>query len=337
MATALYPLRRVQFGIESTAGTLVAATQQMIGEGVYVPEIDREFEEFPRGVRAPVTGGGFAIRRGGRFTFTTNLDYSNAIYFFGAGLLHDAAPTGTGPYTWSYDPNLTAVPASTILPVTLEFAISDGSTVHYQREAGYGVLRSFEITLAFNQPAKVTYEMFFRAEQTSTVTGALTPLAGREQIPSNLFKVFMDNSGGTIGTTQKSTTVREATLNVVTGMEPSYTLDGRADLDFTHISPGMLNATLALTMEHAANAATEIGIWRTGGVQLVRLKADNGAATTANRQFQIDLAAKYMEPPAFSQDTMMEIVTMNMGLEYDSTWGYALRAQLINGQAALPA
>jgi hypothetical protein len=309
----------------------------MVGEGVYVPEITREFEEFPRGVRAPVTGGGFPIMRGATLTFTTNLDYTNAIYFFGSGLLHDAAPTGAGPYTWTYDPNLTGVPASTIQAVSVEYAISDGSTVHYQRESGFGVLRSFEITLAFNQPAKVTFEMFMRAEQTSTVTGALSPLTGRAQIPSNLFTVFMDNSGGTIGSTQKSTTVREAVLAVTTGFEPSYTLDGRADLDFTHISPGMLDASLRLTMEHAANAATEIGIWRTGGVQLVRLKADNGAAAGANRQFQIDLAAKYVDPPAFSQDTGMEIVTMNMGLEYDSTWGYALRAQLINGQSALPA
>lgn len=341
MATALYPLRLVQLGFESTQGTLVAATQQMVGEGVYRPEIDREFETFPRGVRAPVTGGGFAIRRGATLTFTTNLDYQQAIFIFGASILHDAAPTGTGPYTWTYTPDLTHNLSTDIRAVTVEYVISDGTTLHYQRESGFGMITSWEITLAFNQPAKITFEMFMRAEQTSTVTGALTPMTGRAQIPSNLFTVFMDPSGGTLGSTQKTTTIREATLAFTSGLVASYTLDGRADLDFTHVNAGMMDATLDLTMEHNATTATEIGIWRgtlgVGGVRLIRLKADNGAATTANRQIQVDLAAKYLEPPGFEhEDPGIEIVKMRMGMEYDSGAALALAAQIINGTSALP-
>lgn len=335
--TAIYPLRQVQLGFESTQGTLVAATQMMVGEGVYKPEIDREFEDFPRGVRAPVTGGGFAIRRGATLTFTTNLDYQQAIFIFGASLLHDAAPTGTGPYTWTYTPDLTHNLSTDIRAVTVEYVISDGTTLHYQRESGFGMVTSWKITLAYNQPAKITFEMFMRAEQTSTVTGALTPMTGRAQIPSNLFTVFMDASGGTLGSTQKTTTIREATLSFTSGLVAAYALDGRADLDLTHVNAGMMDATLALKMEHNATAASEIAIWRAGGVRLIRLKADNGAATTANRQFQVDLAAKYLEPPSFEhEDPGIEMVSMNMGLEYDSGAALALAAQIINGTSALP-
>lgn len=335
MASAIYPLRLLQLGAEGTKGTAVPATFKLVGESVYIPEIDREFEEFPRGVRAPVTGGGFAIRKGSTFQFSGNLTYEEVLAFLESGLKAGSL-AGAGPYTYTYTPTITANAATSMKTYTIEYVIDDGSTKHYQRESAFAVTRSFTIDLAFNQPAKITAEMFARAEQTSTVTAALTPITGRTQIPSNLFKVFIDASGGTIGTTQKSTLIRSATLNVTTGFEPDYTLDGLADLDFTQVDSRMLDATLDLTMEHNADAATEIGRWRSGSVFLVRLKADNGAAAGANKAITFDGAYKYMEPPAFSQENGIEIVTMKLGLEYDATYGKAFEAIVINGLAALP-
>lgn len=335
MASAIYPLRLLQLGFEAIKGTAVPATSKLVGDSVYIPEIDREFEAFPRGVRAPVTGGGFAVRKGSTFKFTGNLTYEEILYFLESGLKAGVL-TGAGPYTYTYTPTLTANAGVSMTTVTIEYVIDDGSTKHFQRESAFGVTRRFTVNIAFNQPTTIDAELFARAEQTSTVTGSLTPVTGRTQIPSNLWKVFIDDSGGTIGSTQKSLLVRSATLTVTTGFEPDYTLDGLADLDFTQVDSQMLDATLDLTMEHNANAATEIARWRAGQVFLVRLKADNGAAAAANKAITFDGAYKYMEPPAFSQENGIEIVTMKLGLEYDATWAKAFEAIVINGLPALP-
>ena len=328
MATALYPLRKFQVGFESTSGTAVAATEQLVGEAVYTPEIEREFEEYPRGVRAPVTGGGVAKSKGSMFAFSGNLSYEEILYPLATGI-EAPALTGAGPYVYTFDPDLTIVPVPKSL--TCEYIVDDGSTKHYEREAAFCVCRSFEVGLAFGELATMSFELFGRAEQTSTMTAALTPVTGRTLIPSNLFTVAIDDAWSGLGGTPKSTLVRAASLSVTTGLEPDYTLDGRTDLDFTQLRAGMLDATLSITMEHNASAATEIGKWRTGALRFVRLKATDGTKIV-----QFDLAAKYLSPPSFSEDAGTEIATMELGLEYDSTGAKAFVATITNSLAALP-
>lgn len=334
MAVGVYPLRRFQLGPESTAGTAVAATFKMVGEAVYKPMREREYEEFPRGVRAPVTGGGYLIKQGTEVDFEGNLTYEEILIPLLSGLVNVASPSGTGPYTWAFTPTLTA--AQVIKSYTAEYTIGDGSSLHYERESAYMVTKELEIELKANEIATMKLTMAGRAEQTSTVTGSLSPITGRTPVPSNLFKVFIDDAGSGIGGTQISGLVRVAKLKFTFGNEEDYTLEGRSDLDLTGIQPQMLKATLDLTCEHTADAATELGKWRTGALRFIRLKADNGAASTANRQIQFDTCIKYTDTPDFSQDDGVEIVTLKGELEYDSSWAAAAKVQVINGLSAQP-
>ena len=52
MATASFPLRRIQFAMESTAGTLAEAEAQLAGEGVYTPLVARWRPDFSEGACA---------------------------------------------------------------------------------------------------------------------------------------------------------------------------------------------------------------------------------------------------------------------------------------------
>lgn len=334
MATALYPLRRLQIGLEATAGTAVAATQKLVGEAVYRPEVERYFESHPRGVRAPVTGGGTDVRKGSTINFAGELTFEEIIYPFLLGLVNDAVPTGAGPYTWDFTPVLTA-PAA-VKTATCEYVIGDGSTEHYERESAYMFCRSLEIQLAANQPAKMSFELVGRSEKTSTVTASLTPVTGRTIVPSNLFGLWIDDTWANLGSTQKTGLIRQATLRVNFGLEPDYTLDARADLDHTGILSQELGASLQVVVEHNADAATEIGNWRTGTVRFYRLAADNGAAAGANKQITLDMAMKHMSEPDFSQDAGIELATFDLGLEYDETGTNALVATIINGLSVQP-
>lgn len=334
MAAGLYPLRLLQLGFESTAGTAVAATKKIVGESVYTPIIEREFEEYPRGVRAMVTGGGFAKQQGCRIEHDGNLTFEEILYPMLSGVVNDAAPSGSGPYTWDFTPILTG--QASVKTITAEFVVDDASTKHYERESAYCVTTEFEVDIQVNDVAKLKWAMAGRAEGASTFTGALAPITGRTVVPSNLFGLWIDASGGTIGTTAKLGTLRGANIKVTTGVLPDYTLDGRTTLDHTGIQTQMLKGEIELTLEHNAHAATEIGIWRTGGVRLVRLKADNGLGGASNKAITFDMAMVYTDPPEFSQEDGIEIVTLKGALEYDSAFGGAFICTVINGLAAQP-
>jgi hypothetical protein len=334
MATGLYPLRLLQLGFEATAGTAVPATKKVVGESVYTPMIEREFEEYPRGVRAMVTGGGFAKQQGSKIEHDGNLTYEEVLYPLLSGIVNDAAPTGVGPYTWDFTPVLTG--QASLKTVTAEFVVDDGSTKHYEREATYCFTTEFEVDIQANDVAKLKWTMEGRAEGTSTVTGSLAPITGRTVVPANLFALWIDASGGTIGTTAKTGTLRGANIKVTTGALPDYTLDGRTTLDHTGIQSQMLKGEVELTLEHNANAASEIAIWRSGSVRLVRLKADNGLAAGANKAITFDMGMVYTDPPEFSQEDGIELVTLKGALEYDSGLGGAFIATVINGLAAQP-
>jgi hypothetical protein len=326
VAGAPYFLRKLQFGSEATAGTAVPATFKLVGEGTYKPIVDREMEEYPRGVRAPVTDGGFDKMKGSELEFEGNLTYEEILLFLSSGLCLDVIG-GAGPYTHTFTPDLTA--AQIVKSYTAEFLITDG-TARYERESAFMLTKELEIELKANELATVKASMFGRAEQTSTVTADIPIITGRTAVPSNLFKVFINDAGADIGTTQKSGLIRAASLKIDFGNEPDYTLDGRADLDMVGNQPQTLTAELELTMEHNALAAAEVAKWRTASKRFIRLSADNGLATTANKKVVIDGCFVYTESPEFEEEDGTELVTMKMQLEYDSTWAAALKVVITN-------
>ncbi len=333
MATALYPLRLLQLGFEGTPGSIVAATQKLVGAGFLMPEIEREQEDFPRGVRA-VIDSSIDLRKGVVLTHEGNLTFEEILYPLLTGLDDDAAPVGSAPSVWTMAPSLAA--NATPKSVSAEFVVTDGGTKHYEREAAFLLTRSFEIGMAANAPATLAFEMFGRVEASSTVTGSLTPITGREVVPSNLFKIYIDDTWAGLGGTQKSGLVREGTLSVVTGLEPDYSLDGRADLDHTGFRSGELTGTFSFTMQHNTDAATEVGKWRDGSLRFVQLIADNGGAGATQKIISLRFAARYTAMPEFTQEDGIELLSAEMELRYDPTGAKAIEAIISNQLAAQP-
>ena len=246
-------------------------------------------------------------------------------------MLKDPAPTAAGapPYAWEFLPNWATV--NTLNAITFEYVIDDGSTQHYEREFAFGICRSFGFDFAFGEIARMRTEYFGRATQSGTFTAAKTPLIGRSPVSSNLLTVAIDDAWASLGNAAKSTLVRSATLDVVTGREPDYTLDGRTDQDMVGVRTGRATATLSLVMEHTADAATEIGKWRAGSSRYVQLSVTDGT-----KIILIDFSGVYMSPPVFSQEDDIEVVTMELALELDATTSNALDITVTNNIATLP-
>lgn len=332
----LYSQRRTQIAIEETPGTALAATKLLIGETTYDETEDREKEEYPNGVRMPVVGDDITVGRGGTFQFEGSLDTEQILYCGLLGL-NSATPTdleadgGNGPYSWAFELDTNHPSTKT---ATIESVISDGSSKHYERKMAYCALSQFELRFGMRTRAMMRMTGFGR--RSATVTAAtVSQITGRTPLASGLWAAYIDTTGAGLGGTQKTGTVRSATLTVPTGIAPDDTLDGRADLDFTQFRTERVVPTLSLVLEHNANAKTEVDAWRSKATRFIRLQYTNGLATAAQRTVTIDLAGRYVARPGIQRDGEMELVSGELEIVYDQTWTHALLMTVINGLSTL--
>jgi len=328
MAPASKALRRFQIGPEGTPGTAVAATFKMVGEATYTIERDTEDEDYPRGVYAPVTGGGIDLRAGTLINFEGNLTYEEALHIFASVIEVPTTAGVSAPYTHTFDRPWNGPP--TLQAYTAELTEDDGATKHVQREAAYLTGMGFEITIAGLEAAKISWEAFARASTTTTETAALAPLTGRTPIPSNLFKVYLDDSWAGLGGTLVSDAVRAATVKYAGAVAPAYNLDGRASLDFTgirHLSFTPSTApTLSITMDLSTVAAAEVADYLAGTKRFIRLIATNGTDSLS-----LDMCMVHAAPPSIEEDEGVMVATFNLRMEYDETGTNAFKAVIING------
>lgn len=330
MPQALQTQRLLQMGVETTPGTAVPATSQIVGEWDVREDIGRDYEEHPRGVRGDVHAGGDDVRHGTSIKLKENLTYEDITRVLAAGL-DDPAHSGAGPYVHTFAPVLNGPP--TLKAFTSEWVDSDGTTKHIEREAAYSVCTKWKISLAPGELAHIESEWFARKAGASTVTAGLSPAAGRAKIDSDLFGIWINDSGAAIGSTAITGTLRTCELEVEGGYGPDYTLDARASLDFVQLRAGRLTGKIKLTIELNATAATEYTKWRgssgKGLPRFIRLKATDGTKIV-----QLDMCIDYTSAPEFTDDDMDgRLLTLTGKLEYDATWGKILEAVITNSVA----
>ena len=173
--TAAYSLRKVQFGLETTPGQAVAADTELVGEAIYAPTVSRWRPFSLTGTRSLQTvSGGSERRRGSLLRIESQLDFEQILLFLDTGL-GGRVTTGSGPYTHTYLPDLDGAPA--VKAATFEYLRSDGSAPNpYEREFAFGTTRRLAVELAEDQTGRIAAELFGRAEQSTTVTGSLSPL-----------------------------------------------------------------------------------------------------------------------------------------------------------------
>jgi len=337
MATSIYPLNKVQMGIESTKGTLVAATDVIRCDGEWVEEQGFYRSQYPQGVRSNAGGLGVITSKGVRINIATELNPSEVLWPLHTGVLGGISPSGGGnAKTWVATPALTTgIP--TIAAATVECIRADGSTNHFAREAGYAMTSAFGFEWAFNEEARMNWQMFGRASQTSTPTGALTEYATRDVLVSNLLFVYLDTAWSSLGSTQLTGVIRNVRFECKTGYEPDYTLDGRSDLDLVQHKVGLITARLTLLLELDAVGAARFTEYRANTPGLfIRLKNTGSAISGGgNHTFQIDGAYRFTGPPAMQRDGEQMLVACELESYYDATGTKTLEFTAINELAAI--
>jgi hypothetical protein len=275
-----------QSGRESTKGTLVPATQRMmVKEFVLTPRVEAERDqELMKGLLAP-GGDELIFRHGVDWSVPeTPVVFDQFMAWLAMAFKGGVAPTGVGPYTWTYLRDITADP--NVDARTFEVRETDAATPS-DWEFGYAMLKKLTVKFAQGQSVRFTAEGFGRKLQTSTLT-ALSNTAV-VQAPNALTKCYIDSTWAGVGGTQVVGQVLGAEFTIETGIDWEETMDARADMDYDHHAVGMpnLSAQIVILTQPSGQWATEKTAAEAGpGGTLRAVQLEAAVSASANLKLQ---------------------------------------------------
>ncbi len=325
------PYNAVQLGKEVTPGTSVAATT--IWRGPYGAPEDtriRKKKEEDVGYLVPAELN-YDTRLGATLAMpASELTYEQITHILEAAIL--TATPGAGPgYLRAYPfPTTTA---RTIKTYTLE--AGNALVSADQMEIPYAFVSEFELSGKVDEAWMMAATWLGQRWVTAAMTGALSVPAVEVALFGNT-KFYVDNSGGTIGTTQVSGKLLEATIKCTTGIQFVPVGDGNLyPIAHKFIKPEV-TFTLAYELEQDTGVsfvATERGKWDTKAGRLMRLHVPGSGAT---KDLKLDLFAIYDKFGAYENSDGNVSVKVEGHCGYSSTDALFFTPTVINALSTLP-
>lgn len=317
----------MQLGREGTSGTATAATTIFRGPFSMLEDgRDRKIvaEDIGAFVQAERSFDGSLLAKWAQPS--TELTFEQVAHIFEAGI-KTATPSGTGPYTRVYNYPYAGTSVNTIKTYTIETGSAIVSSDTY--EAEYAFVEDFEFGGSFGEAWTMSSNWLARQMTQTSLTGALTaPTVNEARF--NRTKVYIDASGGTIGTTQKTGVLTAANIKVKTGLMQVPVGDGQLYAASHKWTKPEITFSLTLELEDGSVVATERGIYRSNGTRLIRLLIEESASLS----LQIDLAGKYDSVGGYENSDGNTTVTLEGHGVASSTDSLSLTCTLINGVAA---
>lgn len=288
---ATWPFHMVQMGRETTPGTAVAATT--VWRGPYGGPQDqrkREAAEEDIGLimsakRSYDTWLGVSLP-----IPDTKLTFEQVAHLFEGGI-QTATPSGTNPtftrvYKWPTDgSNPTAIKTYT-LEAANSLALTDGKKIPFNWIS--------EFTLSGKAGEAWTMGGTWQGQRFTALTAFTTSIAKPTvevaKFPNS--KLYIDASGGTIGTTQLTGVFMGFSIKVNTGIE--WVPVGDGNLYPVAIKRGMPDVTYSLTLEleqdtGVSTVATERAAYESDAYRLMRVEI----LGTGTKKLWIDVSGRY--------------------------------------------
>jgi len=241
------------------------------------------------------------------------------------------------------DGAVTPTGASTAKTWTFTFATSaqktpktytiEGGDNQQAEEMAYCFVEEFSIEGAVDEAVKVSATWRGRQISPTTFTASLS-LPTVEEILTNKFQLWIDNSGGTVGSALKSNTLLSFKLAVKPGLVAGQAADGQ--LYFSFVKQTAPEVTLEITFEHDGTAVAEKAAWLAQTVRLVRLKGTGSAIGATTRSLQIDLAGKWEKFDALEDKDGIDVVTGTLRARWSNADYLFAQVVVVNALASLP-
>ena len=334
------PLRRIQLGKETTAGTLVAATTRWRGMGVIkdLREVEETVEEIG------ILGGADrtdVVKLGAQIDLAaTPLTFEQFPYLL--------AMAFGGPVTGTADGVGTDKIYTTTIPTTAQPTLT-----HYSLEGGdnfevetveYCYCTKFSIVGAPGKP--VTMSATLMGRQAAYKSGGFTGAAIVPAVENALFqksKVYLDAISGTAGTTQVANAVLGYKIDFDIPIVAKYTADGNLTFSFPVYTEHTIKGEI--TFEHdSAVSGTSSGAkvdWRAQTPKLLQLKIEGSNVATGGTTYQkrtviFNLPIKWKVADPLSDQNKNDTIKMQFRSRYNTTAATAGQIIVVNELTALP-
>lgn len=321
-----------QLGREATAGTAVAAAH--IWRGPFAMLEDTEEQKVIEEQVGNLFGEehAYSTMYGGRLTMAeTPLTFEQLTHIFDAGWM-DAEPVGTTTLVRTYEDDPTT-PAA-IKTYTIETGNLDASADN-QRMA-YSFVEEWQLSAAAGSEWTMSATWVGRQVAANALTASLSvPSVQVAVLP--LTKLYINATGGTVGTTQVSGVLMGASIQRTTGWRIVPVGDGSRL--FAAIKQVRPEATFSLTVELEQDTgvslvAAERAIWRARTPRLFRLELDG---EDANHELKLDWCGRYSAVGAYENADGNTTVTLEGRMTWNATDELFMKAVLTNQVADLDA
>lgn len=331
---------KVQTGAESTPGTKVNATAILklrapahwVDGGVPVMPRYHDGQAVPGDDSyIPMLMGALQIPQSE--AFFEQLDYvlSSALEDQETGT---ADGSGSSGYVRTYDAHGAS---NTALNSLLYRTIETGDN-QQELEAGYCFVENLQLSGVAGEGAMIQSNWIGRQVEKGSFTGGIA-VPAVEEILTSKGSMYIDASGGTIGSTQLTSTLLSWTLQLTTGWKAKFTADsGQLYFDFAYFDRDSWDATFNVVYEHNASAITEFDAFQAQTGRLIRLDipgtaygtAGTGTLFSGTKGLRLDMAGKYEAMEKLGERNGNSILAATFKPRYSGTDALAMQIKLAN-------
>jgi hypothetical protein len=346
MAPGRRQLSKVQWGKESTAGTAVAATAIWRGTASFLD--DQRVIEYVEEHIGIIGGTDRTIipKLFGMLELAqTNATFEQLPYLF--AMLLGGPTTGSADGSGSSGYKYTTNVPETSAPTLASYTIETGDDAEAE-EMEYAHCVKITLSGVAGQGLKVSATIAGRQVTRTTFTGLLV-LDDVEDILASKGKLYLDDVGGTIGTTQVSSQLLGFELTVEVAWVPKFTMDGNLYFSFPHYTGHTITGKFTYEHDSSASGTKVVGAtsekakWRSQTPRLMRLEFTGGAYATAGtgttfsglKGLRIDLPIKYTKFSTVDEQDGNSIITAEWTSKYNSTAADAGQFLIANESTAL--
>jgi hypothetical protein len=293
-------LRRIQIGLESTRGTLVAADTILLGALQYTDQRTFHQPEDEERNSLALVHRSTELTKATSLAYTGALTFEQALQFLSMGIKGDISPStptnGVLTRDWTFLPSLTADNDQ------------DSFTVEYgddqqEYECGHVMAEQLEFAFAMGEVAQLSATLFGQSTAKNTFTGGLS-VPTVEDVVSQTLKYYRDSAWANLGDTEKSGTVANAVIRVPTGLTMVRYADGTTE--FSTYGAQKRAAEVELTVRHNAEGEALYDAYVAQTLMFIRLEATGSLIESVtpdyNKLFRFDGAIRLSEPPQFFED-----------------------------------
>lgn len=259
----------------------------------------------------------------------TTLTFEQILHLLEASM-GQVTPTGAGPYVYDY-----SVPLGTTPPTIRPYTLRVGNVLV---PTDVKVIPGCWVEeLEFTGEAGGFWKVNATWQGQRAIAGAFTAAIGLPAVEDAIFSntsLFIDATGGTIGTTQVSGVLVGASIKFASKIE--WVPPGDGTLYPTRIKTGRPQITFTLKLEleetgGASSVAAQRAIYNTNTLQLIRLSC----AGSSSRQIDWDIAARYDNVAAYEKlNDTNTVVTIEGHADYSSADALYYGVTVTNGLSA---